>query len=66
MRWAFDGYRKYAWGEDELKPLSHTHSSWFGLGLTVVDSLDTLWLMNLTVEYDVARQWVHHDLELYA
>ena len=37
--------RQYAWGQDELKPISKTHSMWFNLGLTLVDSLDTLLIM---------------------
>ena len=37
--------REYAWGQDELKPISKTHSMWFNLGLTLVDSLDTLLIM---------------------
>lgn len=45
---AWAGYKKYAWGQDMLKPLSRTAHKWFGLGLTLVDSLDTLWIMGLT------------------
>lgn len=45
---AWDGYQKYAWGYDELKPVSRTHEkNWFGLGLTAIDSLDTSILMEL-------------------
>ena len=32
------------------------------LGLTIVDSLDTLWLMNMKKEYKEARDWVESDL----
>uniref|UniRef100_A0A1B0ACP5 alpha-1,2-Mannosidase n=1 Tax=Glossina pallidipes TaxID=7398 RepID=A0A1B0ACP5_GLOPL len=39
---AWDNYRKYAWGHDNLKPISETYYDWFGLGLTIVDALDTL------------------------
>jgi hypothetical protein len=34
----------------------------FGLGLNIVDSLDTMWIMNLTEEYDEARKWVETSL----
>ena len=44
---AWKGYRKFAWGHDNLKPISETYYDWFGLGLTIVDSLDTLYIMNL-------------------
>ncbi|XP_065646792.1 endoplasmic reticulum mannosyl-oligosaccharide 1,2-alpha-mannosidase [Hydra vulgaris] len=59
---AWDGYRKFAWGHDELKPMSRTYSEWFMLGLTIVDSLDTLWLMNMMKEYKEAREWVANEL----
>lgn len=44
---AWGGYKKYAWGHDHVKPISRKHQDWFNLGLTIVDSLDTLWIMNL-------------------
>lgn len=52
------GRRQHSWGRDELKPLSNTTSTWFELGLTLVDSLDTLWLAGLRQEYEEAIQWV--------
>jgi hypothetical protein len=58
MQWAWRGYKESAWGSDELHPVSQTSSDWFGLGLTLVDSLDTLWLMGLNDEFDEAREWV--------
>ena len=33
------------------------------LGLTIVDSLDTLLIMGLNEEFDEARQWVAKDLD---
>jgi hypothetical protein len=44
---AWKGYRKYAWGQDHLKPISGGGQDWFGLGLTLIDSLDTMYVMNL-------------------
>ena len=58
----FQGYKKSAWGQDELHPLSGTSGSWFDLGLTLVDSLDTLFLMGLEEEYASGREWVAHSL----
>lgn len=49
------GHRLYAWGRDELQPLSRTHNAWFDLGLTLVDSLDTLLIMGLQAEFQEAR-----------
>merc|ERR1719211_771115 len=52
MRHAWDNYVRYAWGRNELKPASKRgHSaSVFGsspMGATVVDSLDTLYIMGM-------------------
>lgn len=44
---AWNGYKKYAWGHDSLKPVSRGYSEWFGTGLTIVDSLDTMIIMGL-------------------
>ena len=30
VRWAWQGYTDYAWGRDELKPLSKSGQDWFG------------------------------------
>ena len=47
FRHAWAGYRKFAWGHDELKPVSKSFSEWFGLGLTLIDALDTMWILGL-------------------
>lgn len=47
FRHAWAGYRKFAWGHDELKPVSRSFSEWFGLGLTLIDALDTMWILGL-------------------
>ena len=46
---AWNGYRRYAWGHDELRPLSKKPFDWYGQSLlmTPVDALDTLVLMGL-------------------
>ena len=59
---AWEGYRKYAWGHDELLPVSKSHNEWFGVGLTIVDSLDTMLLMNLAEEFQQAHDWVASSL----
>ncbi|XP_016952362.1 endoplasmic reticulum mannosyl-oligosaccharide 1,2-alpha-mannosidase [Drosophila biarmipes] len=58
--WA--GYKKYAWGHDNLKPISQYSHEWFGLGLTIVDSLDTMYIMGLDDEFKEARDWVEQSL----
>lgn len=47
MKHAWAGYKKHAWGHDHLHPISHGHDDWFGLGLTILDALDTLYIMDL-------------------
>ncbi|XP_064346866.1 endoplasmic reticulum mannosyl-oligosaccharide 1,2-alpha-mannosidase-like isoform X2 [Camelus dromedarius] len=47
FRHAWAGYRKFAWGHDELRPVSRSFSEWFGLGLTLIDALDTMWILGL-------------------
>lgn len=47
FRHAWKGYKDFAWGHDELRPISKTYSEWFGLGLTLIDALDTMWILGL-------------------
>ena len=44
---AWSAYKKHAWGHDELKPVSKTWNEWMGVGLTIVDSIDTIYIMGL-------------------
>ncbi|VVC37442.1 Glycoside hydrolase family 47 [Cinara cedri] len=69
MKHSWDSYVKYAWGKNELKPVSkHGHSgSVFGsanMGVTIVDSLDTLLIMGLNDEYKLGRDWVANNFTL--
>ncbi len=49
---AWNGYKKYAWGHDELKPISDTYRDWYSSSLlmTPVDAFDTMVLMGLKKE----------------
>jgi ER degradation enhancer, mannosidase alpha-like 2 len=57
---AWSGYRKYAWGHDDLKPLSRTYHDWYPepLLMTAVDSLDTMIIMGLDDEAAATRQYI--------
>lgn len=56
---AWTAYRERAWGSDELKPRSGVgQDNWAGIGMTLLDSLDTLWLMGMDEEFAEAREWV--------
>ncbi|ROT35831.1 seven-hairpin glycosidase [Sodiomyces alkalinus F11] len=56
---AWAGYRQYAWMHDELTPLTKRFRDPFcGWAATLVDSLDTLWIMGLKDEFDEAAKAV--------
>ncbi|RZF44821.1 hypothetical protein LSTR_LSTR000773 [Laodelphax striatellus] len=69
MKHAWDNYVRYAWGKNELKPISrrgHT-ASIFGsanLGATIIDGLDTLYIMGLHEEFKQGRDWIAEHLNL--
>lgn len=64
MQFAWEGYEKVAFGNDEILPQSGQGSNgWGGMGVTLVDSLDTLWLMGLRDEFSRARDWVRDHLD---
>ena len=62
--YAWNAYKQYAWGHDELKPLSKGFKDWYGTSLymTPVDALDTLILMGLNDEADKAREAITKNL----
>ncbi|KAJ1429223.1 Six-hairpin glycosidase-like superfamily [Sesbania bispinosa] len=52
MLHAWGSYEKYAWGQDELQPQSKNGvNSFGGLGATLIDSLDTLYIMGLNEQF---------------
>ena len=57
---AWNGYKKYAWGHDDLKPLSKTYHDWYAepLLMTPVDALDTMMLMGLKDEFATTHHYV--------
>ena len=57
MLYAWRAYERYAWGHDELRPVSKTVRDWHAapLLMTPVDALDTLLLMGLRDEAAKAR-----------
>lgn len=61
---AWAGYKKYAWGHDELMPLSKSYHDWYGTSLlmTPVDALDTMVLMGLTDEANEDRALIDKQL----
>uniref|UniRef100_A0A1I8MQ91 alpha-1,2-Mannosidase n=1 Tax=Musca domestica TaxID=7370 RepID=A0A1I8MQ91_MUSDO len=69
MQHAWENYKLYAWGKNELRPLSQrAHiGSIFGsqeLGATIIDGLDTLYIMGLENEYKEGRDWIERKFSL--
>ncbi|CAO1415543.1 unnamed protein product, partial [Diamesa serratosioi] len=63
MLHAFNNYKKYAWGKNELAPITRGayNDGVFGkfdLGATIIDSLDTLYIMGLMKEFEESRKWI--------
>lgn len=51
----WQAYRQYAWMKDALKPVTGGYTDQFsGWAATLVDSLDTLWIMGLKDEFNEA------------
>lgn len=69
MEHAWHNYKLYAWGKNELRPLSqraHVGSIFgsYDLGATIVDGLDTLYIMGLEKEYREGRDWIERKFSL--
>lgn len=67
FKWAWDHYVARAWGKDEINPVSGTSQSFFidghDLGLSLVEALDTLWIMELDEEFQAGVDWVKANLD---
>ena len=67
MAWAWDQYRAHAWGKDEIKPVSGSTSSFplktHHLGLTLIEALDTLWVMGLDSRFEDGVNWVKAEAD---
>ena len=67
MRWAWRNYRERAWGKDQIKPISGGFESFplknHHLGLSLIEALDTLWVMGLDEEFREGVEWAKGNLE---
>src|SRR5438067_3966649 len=61
---AWNGYKQYCWGHDDLKPISKTCRDWYGtpVYMTAVDSLDSLYLLGFKKEADQTREYIAKNL----
>lgn len=58
---SWNGYKKNAWLQDEVQPLSGGYKNGFGgWGATLVDSLDTLWIMDMKQGFEQAVDALKH------
>uniref|UniRef100_G3SUM8 alpha-1,2-Mannosidase n=1 Tax=Loxodonta africana TaxID=9785 RepID=G3SUM8_LOXAF len=68
MQFAWQSYKHYAMGKNELRPLTKDgyEGNMFGglSGVTIIDSLDTLYLMELKEEFQEAKAWVEESFHL--
>jgi mannosyl-oligosaccharide alpha-1,2-mannosidase len=72
---AWKGYKEHAWGKDEVSPVTGTPKNTFnGWRATLVDALDTMWMMGLTEQFEEAVEHVktidfhtsdRHDIPLF-
>ncbi|HEX9887236.1 MAG TPA: GH92 family glycosyl hydrolase [Longimicrobiales bacterium] len=62
---AWEGYRAYAWGHDDLRPLSRSFRDWYDASLlmTPVDAFDTMLLMGLDEEAAEAKALILDSLD---
>jgi mannosyl-oligosaccharide alpha-1,2-mannosidase len=60
IKFAYGNYEKYAMGADELKPVSGSAKNWVegGMAMTIVDSLDTLYIAGLSDEFERATKYI--------
>jgi mannosyl-oligosaccharide alpha-1,2-mannosidase len=69
FQWAWNSYRHLAWGFDELHPVSKRPRSWVegtkGFAMTIFDSLDTLYIMNLTSDFNDAVTYLYSTFNLH-
>ncbi|RRO13218.1 glycoside hydrolase family 47 protein [Saccharopolyspora rhizosphaerae] len=70
--WAWRHYIERAWGADHIKPISGGREDFFveghSVGLSLVEAVDTLWLMEADSEVDRAVRWIvdHLDFDIDA
>jgi mannosidase alpha-like ER degradation enhancer 2 len=61
---AWQGYRQFAWGYDDLQPLTKKGKNWYkhSLLMTPVDAFDTFILMGMKAECEEAKQLIFSQL----
>lgn len=62
--YVWNNYKKYAWGYDDLKPISKSGSNWYNktVCMTAVDAYDAMLLMGLEKEAKEAKKLIKDSL----
>lgn len=66
---SYSNYVKYGWGANEHRPISKTGhgANVFGsnsLGITIIDSLDTIYLADFKDLYLKSREWIENQFKV--
>lgn len=65
MNHYWKGYEKCAYGSDSLDPINcQSKNNWGGIGITIIDNLDTLYIFGMKDEYKKAEEWVDKNLKV--
>lgn len=64
---AWNGYKRFAWGYDEVRPVSGKPHDFFvpghSFGLSIIEALDTLYVMELDDELSACVAWLKTHLD---
>merc|ERR1740124_1486974 len=64
MAHTWKGYETFAFGHDELKPVTGGYDdNWRGMAATMIDGMDTLWIMDMKDEFNRARDYAVNTLD---
>jgi mannosyl-oligosaccharide alpha-1,2-mannosidase len=62
----WNGYKRFAWGHDQLNPVSGTYSEFFvpghPIGLSIIEALDTLYVMELDADLAAGVNWIERNV----
>ena len=64
---AWRGYQRFAWGHDQVNPLSGGFDEFFvpghPIGLSIIEALDTLYVMELDADLAEGVAWIERNLD---
>ena len=63
---AWNGYKQFAWGHDQVNPIAGTPNEFFvdghPIGLSIIEALDTLYVMELDDEVSAGVKWIDQNV----